>query len=76
MKTIYSPNADKLCKWLIQQRKIKDLTMREVAEIIDKPHSFIGKIEAGQRRLDVVEFVWYCQKLDLDPIAGIKHLLT
>lgn len=46
--------------------------MREVGKLIDKPHSFVGKIESGQRRLDVVEYVWYCNKLGIDPIKGIE----
>lgn len=48
--------------------------MREAAQIIDKPHSFIGKIEIGQRRLDVVEFVWYCKKLGFDPVKGLEAI--
>jgi transcriptional regulator with XRE-family HTH domain len=61
MKSIYSPESQCLSKWLRQQREAKGLTMRQAAELIGKPHSFIGKIEVGQRRLDVVEFIWYCQ---------------
>jgi transcriptional regulator with XRE-family HTH domain len=74
MKSIYSPESQCLSKWLRQQREAKGLTMRQAAELIGKPHSFIGKIEVGQRRLDVVEFIWYCQKLGFDPILGITSL--
>jgi transcriptional regulator with XRE-family HTH domain len=76
MKTLYSPESLKFCSWLRSQREAKGLTMRQAGELIGKPHSFIAKIETGQRRLDVIEFVWYCQGLDFDPLAGIKHLLT
>lgn len=60
MKTIYSPQSQRLSEWLRLQREARGLTMRQAAELINKPHSFIGKIEVGQRRLDIVEFVWYC----------------
>ncbi|WP_127471031.1 helix-turn-helix domain-containing protein [Thiomicrorhabdus aquaedulcis] len=76
MKSIYTPESQCLSKWLRQQREAKGLTMRQAAELIDKPHSFIGKIEVGQRRLDVVEFIWYCQKLGFDPISGITYIAT
>ncbi|MBE0494290.1 MAG: helix-turn-helix domain-containing protein [Thiomicrospira sp.] len=74
MKTIYSPESERLSKWLRKQREARGLTMRQAAELINKPHSFIGKIEVGQRRLDVVEFVWYCEKLGFDPVSGIHAL--
>jgi transcriptional regulator with XRE-family HTH domain len=72
MKTIYSPESERLSNWLREQREARGLTMREAAKLINKPHSFIGKIEVGQRRLDVVEFVWYCDKLGFDPVEGIN----
>ncbi|MBO1928488.1 helix-turn-helix transcriptional regulator [Thiomicrorhabdus sp. 6S2-11] len=75
MKTLYSPQSYLLGAWLRSQREAKGLTMRQVAGLIGKPHSFIAKIEEGQRRLDVVEFVWYCQKLELDAHAGLDLLL-
>ena len=60
-KTLYSAESLRLATWLKQQRHAKGLTMRQLAEIIKEPHSYIGKIEQGLRRLDVVELVWYCQ---------------
>jgi transcriptional regulator with XRE-family HTH domain len=60
---------------LREQREANGLTMRQAAELIHKPHSFIGKIEVGQRRLDVVEFVWYCECLGFDPVEGLVNLL-
>ncbi|UQB41844.1 helix-turn-helix transcriptional regulator [Thiomicrospira microaerophila] len=74
MKTLYSPQSQRLCIWLKQQRRAKGLTMRDVAKIIDKPHTFIAKVEEGQRRLDVVEYLWYCDKLQLDPHQGLDFI--
>ncbi|SFR50107.1 helix-turn-helix domain-containing protein [Thiomicrospira sp. ALE5] len=76
MKTIYSPESQRLSEWLRLQREAKGLTMRQAADLISKPHSFIGKIEVGQRRLDVVEFVWYCEQLGFDPAEGLDVIRT
>jgi len=48
--------------------------MRELGDMIDEPHSFIGKIESGERRLDVFEYVQYCKALSIDPAEGLKIL--
>lgn len=71
-KTIYTPESARLGLWLRRQRQDKGLTMRDVGHLIEKPHSYIGKIEAGQRRLDVVELIWYCRQLGLDPHDAIN----
>lgn len=54
-----------LTKWLKQERELQQLSMRALAERMDKPHLYIPKVEQGERRLDVVEYVWYCRSLIL-----------
>ena len=46
--------------------------MRELAQRLEKPHSFVGKVEQGERRLDVVEYVEYCRGLGVSPISGLE----
>ena len=75
MKTLYSPQSQRLCIWLKQQRRAKGLTMREAGKLLSKPHSFVAKVETGQRRLDVIEFTWYCETLGFDAHAGLDVLL-
>ena len=50
--------------------------MRDLAEKIDEPHSFIGKIESAERRLDVYEYVAYCEALGVNPKTGLKYLMS
>ncbi|RKX37172.1 MAG: transcriptional regulator [Verrucomicrobia bacterium] len=71
-KTIYSDDYAKLRQWLRERRNEKNLTMRELAERMDVIHSWIGKIELGERRLDIIEYIQYCKALEVDPIEGIK----
>ena len=37
-------------------------------------HSFIGKVETGDRRLDIFEFITYCRALELDPGEVIREI--
>lgn len=48
-------------------RKRADMTQKEVASAIGKKQSFIAKIEAGERRCDVVEFIAIVRALGLNP---------
>jgi transcriptional regulator with XRE-family HTH domain len=76
MKTLYSPESQKISQWLRKQRESKGLTMRQAGELLGKPHSFVGKTEVGQRRIDVVEFVWYCRCLGFDPVEGLEEIIS
>lgn len=71
-KTVESQENIKLTAWLKSKRHEKGHTMRSLAQILGTPHSFIGKIENQERRLDVIEFVRYCRALDIDPQEGLK----
>lgn len=71
-KTINNPKNTRLLKWLREQREAKGISMRELGTRLEVPHSFICKVEQGERRLDVVEFIQYCKALDISPIEGIK----
>lgn len=71
-KTIYTPEAIRLTTWLKKQREAKGLTMRQVGEVINKPHSYVGKVETGERRLDVIELIWYCRLLGFDPHEALR----
>ena len=41
---------------LISARESAGLSQRELAKRLDRAHSFVGKIESGERQLNVLEF--------------------
>lgn len=51
-------------------------TMRALAERLETPHSFIGKTEQLNRRLDVGEFIYYCEALEVDAVTVFKKLVA
>lgn len=75
-KSINSPQNIKLIAWLKDQRSKQKLSMRELAERLDVPHSFVGKVEQGERRLDVIEFIQYCEALEVSPIEAINQCMA
>ncbi|KGQ70353.1 transcriptional regulator [Chelonobacter oris] len=58
----------------IEQRKTLGLSQRSLAEKLNVIYSLIGKVETGDRRLDVFEFIEYCQALELDPVKLVQQL--
>ncbi|MBT3308231.1 MAG: helix-turn-helix transcriptional regulator [Gammaproteobacteria bacterium] len=74
IKTITAEKYLGLLSWLKAEREAKGVSMRQLAAKINQPHSFINKIESGERRLDVYEYVQYCAALKIDPSQGL-HLL-
>ena len=52
---------------LIKARKNLHLSQRDLAEQLGVTYSIIGKIETGDRRLDVIEFYEYTKALNLVP---------
>ena len=75
-KTIYSVESETFIAWLRLQRQNAGLTQRELAVLLNIHHSIVGKIETGERRLDVIEFIEYCKKLDADAHSCIEIIIS
>ena len=75
-KTIYSAEYDNLLQWLKKKRIEGKLTMRQLAGRLDVHHSWVGRVELGERRLDVMEFVRYCHALEANPSEGLACLTS
>lgn len=71
-KWLHTEENERLTSWLKSQREAQGLTMRALAEKLNMPHSFVGKVEQRERRLDVVEYIHYCRALGVSPIDGLK----
>ncbi|MFZ5718716.1 MAG: helix-turn-helix domain-containing protein [Pseudomonadota bacterium] len=52
---------------LIQVRMERRVSQRELAKRLGKPRSFVTKIEARERRIDIVEFVAIARALGVQP---------
>lgn len=73
-KTIYSKRSVKLGGILREYRETKGYSLRAFEAITGISRTIIHKIEKGERRLDVVEFLELCEFLDANPQRIIKIL--
>lgn len=71
----YSPHYEKLRAWLKQKREEKGLSLRSASQIIERHHSIVGKMEQNRRKIEVLEFLQYCDVLGADPHEGLEIMI-
>lgn len=74
-KTIYSRQSACLQKTLAELRKKAGLTQRQLAGKLDREHSLVGRLELGERRLDMVEFYQVCKACGVEPESAARKLM-
>ena len=52
---------------LVARRKAAGLTQWDLARKLKTDQSRISKLERGQRRLDIIEYVKICRAIGIDP---------
>lgn len=63
----FTPAYKKLVAALIEMRHRADLTQRDLADRLGREQNLVARIEAGQRRVDLVEFIWIANACEADP---------
>ncbi len=65
---------EKLRMMLVEAREAAGLTQVELAGRLNRPQSFVSKIERGVRKVDVIEFVEIARAIGFDPAAFLSKL--
>jgi transcriptional regulator with XRE-family HTH domain len=66
-KTLRTRGHRALIELLVSTREAAGLTQRDLAARLKRPRSFVGRIEAGERRVDVIEFIEIARVMGIDP---------
>ncbi|MBQ8367629.1 MAG: helix-turn-helix transcriptional regulator [Alphaproteobacteria bacterium] len=64
-KSIFDKRYKKLVSELVSIRKEKNISQRELANMANVSHCYIGRTEICERRLDLIEFIDLCKVLGL-----------
>ena len=72
-KTLHSPDYARLLALLKQARQDAGIVQQELADRLGKPQSFVAKVERGERRIDVIEFIAIATALGSDPVRLLKR---
>lgn len=73
-KSIHTHEYAALCKELRNARNTAGHSQRELATRLDVPHSWIAKVETGERRIDLVEFCRFVVACGGEPKAVFERV--
>lgn len=78
-RSLRTPGHLALMQVLVETRNRKAVTQQELANRLSRPQSYIAKVETGERRLDVIEFIEWANALEVNPtdvIARVEEATT
>ncbi|MGB8287131.1 helix-turn-helix domain-containing protein [Rhizobium ruizarguesonis] len=73
-KTLGTERHRALIALLVEKREASGLTQTELAEKLGEYQSFVARLESGQRRVDVIEFLELARILNFDPLDALGRL--
>jgi ribosome-binding protein aMBF1 (putative translation factor) len=56
------------------ERQKAGFSQNMLADKLNKPQSFVAKVEKGERRVDVIEFLTIISTLGADPVQFIREM--
>lgn len=74
LKTLVTKRHKALVATLIAKREAAGLTQSQLATALGEYQSFIARLESGQRRVDVVEFIELARILGFDVAPVVREL--
>lgn len=74
--TIGTKRHKALIALLIEKRVAADMTQDDLADALGEYQSFVARLESGQRRVDVIEFLDIAKAVGFDPKDIIEKLET
>lgn len=75
MKALRSRRHRALCAALAVARKTAGLSQHELAVRLKTSQTVIARIEIGERRIDVIEFIDLARALRIDPREVLAQLM-
>ena len=70
------PKYLRLRRVLTDKRIAAGMSQTDLAALLGKPQSYVSKVEAGERGIDVVEFVQFVRAVGADPLRVLRLVLN
>lgn len=75
-RSVFLASYRELTKCLVQARTEAGLTQWDLANALERPQSFVSKVENGERRVDLIEFLQITTALNAEPEPIIRAILA
>jgi transcriptional regulator with XRE-family HTH domain len=73
-KSLGSARHKALIELIVRKREAARMTQADLADRLGEYQSFVARLESGQRRIDVVEFLELADAVGFDPAKVISAL--
>lgn len=75
LKSTHTGEYALLRKELSAARDAAGLTQRALARKLGVPHTWVSKVESGERRIDLIECGWFLVACEVDPMAVLRRVI-
>lgn len=76
VKYLRSPQHRALISAIVEARKAAGMSQREFAAKLRRTNNFVWRVEAGERRVDVLEFIEIARAAGVNPAKLFSKLLA
>jgi transcriptional regulator with XRE-family HTH domain len=73
--SMHNSAADLLAKTVVELRKNAGLNQRELATALGREQNYVARIETGQRRVDLIEWIQLLRALGVEPDREIARII-
>ena len=73
-KSLYSGQNDVFLELLRNHRELLCLRQRDLAKLLGRGQATVSKVEAGMRRLDIIELRTWLNALEVDFVSFVEEL--
>ena len=74
-KSTHTVEYSLLRERLVAMRQKAGLSQRDLARRIQVPHTWVAKVESGERRIDLIECGWFLASCGVDPFPVLKRVM-
>lgn len=75
-RSIHQHDYQTLLLLLRDLRAQRGMTQVDLGLALGNTQTFVSKVERGERRIDVVEFVELCEAMQVEPVAAFREYVA